>query len=165
MSAAREVALWVGGALLAGAAAWAWRRYGLGYSDGVPTGLVKLEHVEGVPVPAAEAATVRALLAEARAAGVPLQLNSAFRGMGHQVWLYAQYRLGLRVDEAARPGYSNHQRAVREKSRGPALDISVGRSADSRESRVLDAIGPKHGLKPVGRSFGEPWHFELVKKG
>lgn len=158
----RTAVILAGGALAVIGAWWLSRRYGLAWTDGILTGVVPLEQVQGVDVLASEASTIRRLITDAQKDGVSLELHSGFRGYSEQVVLWVAWKLGLRADDVATPGHSNHQRAARGAGRGPALDWEVERSTSSPAYQWLARNGPRYGLAPKGTAFGEPWHWELT---
>ena len=88
-----------------------------GYVNGNPV-TITLVHVDGYPVQIDTANAFLTMEAAANAEGITLGLNSGFRTMSEQEYLYACYVHCNCNDcnEAAAPGYSNHQS-------GHALDI------------------------------------------
>ena len=108
-------------------------------------------HVVTIGWAEVEVATAKAFLAMRAAAardGVELWIRNGFRAQEHQEWLYQAYRAGW-GNQAARPGYSNHQS-------GRALDLSV---RDPATMSWLDTHGRRFGFKRTVRS--EPWHWEF----
>lgn len=85
----------------------------------------------------------------AHEAGVYLAINSGFRSMAEQKYLYNCYLTGAcnNGNLAARPGYSNHQSGV-------ALDLST--------SNWLANNAGKFGFKRTVPS--ESWHYEFMGK-
>ena len=105
--------------------------------------------VDGNPV---ESATADAFLTMAKAAeadGVVLRINSGFRTMAEQQYLYHCYVTHScnSGNLAAQPGYSNHQS-------GHAIDINTGGGALT----WLNAHGASHGFARTVPS--ETWHWE-----
>ncbi|MFT3769743.1 MAG: M15 family metallopeptidase [Minicystis sp.] len=120
-----------------------------GYSNGNPFAITVVT-VDGEPV---EISTANAFLTMAQAAendGVHLAINSGFRTMAEQQYLYACY-VNCNCNScnlAAKPGYSNHQS-------GHALDLNT---ASSGVLAWLNAHGAAYGWKRTVSS--EPWHWE-----
>ncbi|HLK99540.1 MAG TPA: M15 family metallopeptidase [Myxococcaceae bacterium] len=88
--------------------------------------------------------------AAAAAAGVQLQLNSAFRAMEEQRELYQRYLNGT-GNLAAKPGFSNHQGGI-------AVDIATG-GTTSRAYAWLAGNAERFGF--VRTVPSEPWHWEF----
>ncbi len=119
-----------------------------GYRSGTPFP-VTVVTVNGHPV---EIATADAFLTMAKAAeadGILLRINSGFRTMAEQQYLYNCYVSGTcnNGNRAAGPGYSNHQS-------GHAIDFNTGGGALA----WLNAHGAEHGFNRTVPS--ETWHWE-----
>jgi hypothetical protein len=119
-----------------------------GYRSGTAFTLTVVT-VDGYPV---EIATADAFLTMAKAAeadGILLRINSGFRTMAEQQYLYNCYLSGScnSGNLAARPGYSNHQS-------GHAIDFNIGGGALA----WLNAHGAEHGFNRTVPS--ESWHWE-----
>ena len=119
-----------------------------GYRSGTPFALTVVT-VDGYAV---EIATADAFLTMAKAAeadGILLRINSGFRTMAEQQYLYNCYVTGScnSGNLAARPGYSNHQS-------GHAIDFNTGGGA----LNWLNAHGAEHGFNRTVPS--ETWHWE-----
>lgn len=148
---------------------WRWALIGVGvcavlfgggstaeaYAGGKVIGIIRLVDVDGRPVEAQTAAQFLRMRAAAAAQGVALRVSSGFRTWAQQLQLYARYLAG--GDQAAKPGWSNHQNGV-------ALDIEVGRSFTSKAYLWLAANAARYGFKNTGATFKqpEPWHWERV---
>jgi zinc D-Ala-D-Ala carboxypeptidase len=89
------------------------------------------------------------MAAEAREAGQPLLITSAWRSYQQQRYLWRLYRKG-RGPKAARPGRSNH-------NRGLAVDLVVGND-DSPTYDWLASNACRFGFRRTVAS--EPWHWE-----
>lgn len=120
------------------------------YRGGRMIGEVQLVEFAGHKVELRTAKHLSAMFQDARAKGVELRLNSGFRTMSEQQRLFAKW-IDRTGNEAARPGYSNHQNGV-------AVDI--------------DTVEPAHYeyLRKNAHRFGfertvpgEPWHWELLR--
>lgn len=136
---------------------------GRGYvpPDLVPSTRAKLNagfQVRGLIVP-----DLRALVVQARRAGVRIGLVSAYRSYAAQATLLAAYtkRLGraAALRQVARPGHSEHQLGV-------ALDIAATRGAYAWAARNAWRFGFVLSY-PKGRSSTtcyryEPWHLRWV---
>lgn len=95
------------------------------------------------------AARFNAMKAAAARAGISLSVNSGFRTMEQQRYLYNLYLQG-RGNLAARPGYSNHQG-------GLSADINMPGGYGGATYRWLQAHAGAYGFRnDVG---GEPWHW------
>lgn len=116
-----------------------------GYNRGNPVRICVVS-VDGKLAEVNTAQAWRAMKAHAAREGVSLSLNSGFRTMDQQRYLYNLYLSG-RGNLAARPGYSNHQS-------GLALDISTGGGALA----WLNRNGSRYGFRRTVPS--EPWHWE-----
>lgn len=88
---------------------------------------------------------------DAKAQGVILKLNTAYRTMAEQQRLYALYKAGKGA-KAALPGWSNHQM-------GLALDIESANGSNAA-FHWLTANAAKYKFKRTVAS--EPWHWEFV---
>lgn len=117
------------------------------YSGGSRTGTVDVIRVGGKRVTKATGHAFLRWQKAAEAAGVNIGLNSGFRTMDEQRYLYGCYQSGNcnNGNLAARPGYSNHQS-------GEAIDIS-----NSTSSWVQNNAA-RYGFRRT--VAGEPWHFE-----
>ena len=119
-----------------------------GYTNGNPFSIT-LVTVDGNPV---EIGTANAFLTMAQAAngaGIELRINSGFRTMAEQEYVYGCY-INCNCNDcnkAASPGYSNHQS-------GHALDINTGGGA----LNWLNAHGGEFGFERTVP--GESWHWE-----
>ena len=119
-----------------------------GYRNGMAFPITVVT-VDGNPV---EIATADAFLTMAKAAeadGVVIRINSGFRTMAEQQYLYHCYVTHScnSGNLAAQPGYSNHQS-------GHAIDINTGGGALA----WLNAHGAAHGFARTVPS--ETWHWE-----
>lgn len=136
-----------------------------------------LEDVEGHQLQPAAAAAARGMLAEARAAGVPVRIVSGYRSYDVQAATYAGWvaQLGRPQADAvsARPGHSEHQT-------GLAVDVGDGSPCDLRACFARTAAaawvaehGPEHGFvvryPPGEQDFTgyryEPWHLRYLGPG
>ncbi|MFI7481723.1 D-alanyl-D-alanine carboxypeptidase family protein [Kocuria sp. M1R5S2] len=133
-----------------------------------------LQDVEGHRMRPEVAAALRGLLAEARAAGVPIRIVSGYRSYDVQAETYAGWVAQLGQAEAdavsARPGHSEHQT-------GLAVDVGDGGPCDLRECFAGTAAGtwvaehgPRHGFvirypqgarATTGYAY-EPWHLRYL---
>ncbi|XHF15198.1 M15 family metallopeptidase [Archangium gephyra] len=95
------------------------------------------------------AAAFNRMHAAAKAAGINLHVNSAFRTMEQQRDLYQKYLNGT-GNLAAKPGYSNHQGGI-------ALDINVGGTGTSTYKWLANNAS-RFGFARTVPS--EPWHWE-----
>jgi MYXO-CTERM domain-containing protein len=120
-----------------------------GYTSGNPFAIT-LVHVDGDPV---EINTANAFLTMAQAAendGVQLHISSGFRTMAQQQYYYGCF-INCNCNscnQAAKPGYSNHQS-------GHALDLNT---AAGGVLNWLNAHGASYGWKRTVPS--EAWHWE-----
>lgn len=130
-------------------AAWSGGRY-LGQLELVSIVGSKLE-IERLAL-----ATVEPYLALVTAAaedGVLVTLNSGFRSHHEQKYLYDGFVRKLpRFNQAAKPGFSNHQNGV-------ALDISVPGGDGNPTYEWLKRRAPSFGF--VRTVSNEPWHWEF----
>jgi zinc D-Ala-D-Ala carboxypeptidase len=145
-----------------------------------------LEDVEGHLLRPEAAAAARALLAAARADGVPIRIVSGYRSFAEQSGTYsgwvAQKGREAADTASARPGHSEHQT-------GLAVDVGDGSGCDLRvcfdgtaAAAWVAEHGPEHGFVvryPWGEHgttgyWYEPWHLrylgperaqELVRSG
>lgn len=125
-----------------------------GYTNGVPK-KIKVVKVEGYLV---ELRTAKAYLKMKKAAkrdGVHLQLNSGWRSMEKQRYLYNGWVNRLPgFNPAAPPGYSNHQN-------GLALDLNTqGVSQSQGTGRVYNWLANNAHRFGFGRIALEHWHWE-----
>jgi hypothetical protein len=106
---------------------------------------IQTVRIDGKAVTKATGHAFLALQKAADAAGVYLALNSGFRTMAEQEYLYGCYLSGRcnSGNLAARPGFSNHQS-------GTAIDVTP--------SGWLSANAARYGF--VATVPGEPWHYE-----
>ena len=103
----------------------------------------------------AVATAARAIIAEARADGIPARVTSGYRSIAKQRQLYNAYRRGGPL--AAAPGSSSH-------NFGLAVDIAIaGAARDDRRYAKLHRIGRKHGLEPLDgeQRRVDPYHLQL----
>ena len=119
-----------------------------GYRNGVPFPITVVT-VDGEPLESATADAFLTMAKAAEASGVVLRINSGFRTMAEQQYLYHCYvtRSCNSGNLAAQPGYSNHQS-------GHAIDINTGGGALD----WLNANGAAHGFARTVPS--ETWHWE-----
>jgi hypothetical protein len=117
-----------------------------GYRNGSPYSL-KVVTVGGKPTAVATAHAFLKWQAAADRAGVSLSINSGFRTMDQQRYLYNCYQTKRcnNGNLAARPGYSNHQN-------GDALDLAT--SSWSWVQRTAAQYGFRATVP------GERWHYE-----
>ncbi|PTL79674.1 peptidoglycan-binding protein [Vitiosangium sp. GDMCC 1.1324] len=120
-----------------------------GYVNGVARQITVSPIAGGKELRSDAAAAFNRMHAAARAAGINLTVNSAFRTMEQQRALYQAYLNGT-GNLAAKPGYSNHQGGI-------ALDINVG-ATSSATYRWLAANASRFGFARTVPS--EPWHWE-----
>jgi hypothetical protein len=123
-------------------------RQDTGYRNGAPYG-VEVITVDGKPVTKETANHYVAMQRAAASAGIGLVINDGFRTMQEQTyfWNCFQTKSCNNGNEAARPGYGNHQN-------GTALDIQV----NDRISAWLRANARRFGFE--ARLPHEPWHWE-----
>ena len=114
------------------------------YRNGQFIGRIDVVEMDGVKVAAHIVKAWNQLKAAAARDGVHLQLNSGFRTMDEQRYLYNTKPAGY----AAYPGYSNHQH-------GQAMDIDV---VDQRAYDWMFNRAP--GMGWVNTVAHEPWHWE-----
>lgn len=119
---------------------------------------------------------LRALLAEAEAAGVGLEVQSAYRSYSYQVTTFdywvAQDGLETALKTSARPGHSEHQLGTaldfRSADGPPAWELEDWR--DTSEGAWLAENAPRFGFVmsyPEGKEHVtcysyEPWHYRYV---
>lgn len=99
------------------------------------------------------AAAFLAMQRDARAAGINISAGSGFRTNEEQIELYRRYMNGT-GNEAARPGYSNHQGGV-------AMDIKGVGSYGSAAYKWLKANAGRYGF--VDDVGGEYWHWHYTR--
>lgn len=133
-----------------------------------------LEDVEGRALRPGAAAAARAMLAAARADGVPIRIVSGYRSYGEQSRTYAGWvaQKGREAADtvSARPGHSEHQT-------GLALDVGDGSGCDlqvcfegTAAAAWVAEHGPEHGFVvryPWGEHgttgyWYEPWHLRYL---
>ncbi|WAS90213.1 M15 family metallopeptidase [Nannocystis punicea] len=120
-----------------------------GYMSGNPFEITVV-HIDGRPVEKLTANAYWVMREAAAAAGVDMHINSGFRTMSEQEYLYGCY-VNCNCNDcnlAAKPGYSNHQS-------GHALDINT---ATPGVYNWLNANGGAYGFTETVP--GEPWHWE-----
>ncbi|MDC0718775.1 M15 family metallopeptidase [Nannocystis bainbridge] len=120
-----------------------------GYSSGNPFEITVV-HIDGRPVEKDTANAYWVMREAAAAAGVDMHINSGFRTMSEQEYLYNCY-INCSCNScnlAAKPGWSNHQS-------GHALDINT---ATPGVYNWLNANGGAFGFTETVP--GEPWHWE-----
>ncbi|MFZ6177151.1 D-alanyl-D-alanine carboxypeptidase family protein [Nannocystis pusilla] len=120
-----------------------------GYTSGNPFEITVV-HIDGRPVEKSTANAYWVMREAAAAAGVDMHINSGFRTMEEQEYLYGCY-INCNCNScnlAAKPGYSNHQS-------GHALDINT---ATPGVYNWLAANGGAYGFTETVP--GEPWHWE-----
>lgn len=120
-----------------------------GYVNGSPRTISISSVGNGKYLRTDAAARFNAMKAEAARAGVSLSVNSGFRTMEQQRYLYNLYLQG-RGNLAARPGYSNHQG-------GLSADINMPGGYSGSTYRWLRANAGRYGF--VNDVGGEPWHW------
>lgn len=120
-----------------------------GYMSGVPFEITVV-HIDGKPVEKDTANAYWVMREAAAADGIDMHINSGFRTMEEQEYLYMCYQCGCcnNGNLAAQPGYSNHQS-------GHALDINT---ATSGVYGWLAAHGAEYGFENTVAS--ENWHWE-----
>ena len=118
-------------------------RVAQGYRAGRPYSICVVT-VQGKLVEVHTAEAFTRMATAARGAGANLVINSGFRTMDQQRYLYSLYRMG-RGNLAAVPGFSNHQS-------GLALDLGTG------QNWWLDAHAATYGFHRTVAS--ENWHWE-----
>ncbi|MBK6691767.1 MAG: D-alanyl-D-alanine carboxypeptidase family protein [Myxococcales bacterium] len=121
------------------------------YSDGAPLGDVELMLIDDEPVTKTTGYAFLALQKRAAARGIDVHIESGFRTMREQEYLWRCYQTGRcnGGNLAARPGYSNHQS-------GTALDF-----ATAQRSQLARLIA-EEGLPWQRTVPSEPWHYEYV---
>ncbi|PZR14524.1 MAG: peptidase [Archangium gephyra] len=120
-----------------------------GYVNGRPTTITVSSVGNGQTMRSDAAARFNSMKAAAARAGITLHVNSGFRTMAQQRYLYDLYISG-RGNLAARPGYSNHQGGV-------SADINVPGGYGGATYRWLQANARSYGF--VNDVGGEPWHW------
>jgi hypothetical protein len=120
-----------------------------GYTSGNPF-TITVVTVDGKPVEVATANAYYVMAQAAAAAGVNIAINSGFRTMAQQEYLYGCY-INCSCNNcnlAAKPGYSNHQS-------GHALDLNT---SSGGVYAWLEANAAAYGFTRTVPS--EPWHWE-----
>jgi hypothetical protein len=120
-----------------------------GYTSGNPF-TITVVTVDGKPVERDTANAYYVMAQAASAAGVNIAINSGFRTMQEQEYLYSCY-VNCSCNNcnlAAKPGYSNHQS-------GHALDLNTSAGG---VLGWLEANGAAYGFSRTVPS--EPWHWE-----
>lgn len=136
-----------------------------------------LEDVEGHSLRPEAADAARALLAAARADGVPIRIVSGYRSFAEQSGTYSGWvaRKGREAADtaSARPGHSEHQT-------GLAVDVGDGSGCDldvcfdgTATAAWVAEHGPEHGFVvryPRGEHgttgyWYEPWHLRYLGPG
>lgn len=97
------------------------------------------------------ASAFRAMREAAKATGVALVVNSAFRTNAQQEQLYESYVSGVKADVVAPPGFSNHEG-------GTAIDVETARGTNQAFA-WLNANANRFGYYRTVSS--EPWHWEF----
>jgi LAS superfamily LD-carboxypeptidase LdcB len=99
-----------------------------------------------------------AMQAAAKAMGIDLMVNSAFRTMNEQTRLWNLFQAGT-GNTAARPGYSNHQNGI-------AVDIPVGALRfESPVYKWLQEHAWEYGFDNAeGSRINEPWHWVYTRE-
>ncbi len=120
------------------------------YRGGRMIGEVQLVELGGHKVELRTAKHLSAMFQDARSKGVELRLNSGFRTMSEQQRLFAKW-IARTGNEAARPGYSNHQN-------GSAVDIDT---VEPAHYEYLQKNAHRFGFERTVP--GEPWHWELLR--
>jgi zinc D-Ala-D-Ala carboxypeptidase len=129
----------------------------LGYKNGTAFPIVLIPIDARHLLAEAAAAAFSSMRDAARADGIELVVNSAFRTMAEQSMLFnlspgERARYGMTADAVvAKPGYSNHQSGI-------ALDIKE--SADARVRPWLEANAARFGWRSTVAA--EPWHWEYL---
>lgn len=111
---------------------------------------ITVVHIDGKPVEKASANAYWVMREAAAAAGVDMHINSGFRTMAEQEYFWNCYQTCScnSCNQAAAPGYSNHQS-------GHAFDINT---ATPGVYNWLAANGGAFGFTETVP--GEPWHWE-----
>ncbi|MCA9691926.1 MAG: M15 family metallopeptidase [Myxococcales bacterium] len=120
-----------------------------GYKSGTPFEITVV-HIDGKAVEKDTANAYWVMREAAAADGVDMHINSGFRTMSEQQYLYNCY-INCNCNNcnlAAKPGYSNHQS-------GHALDLNTSQGG---VYAWLDAHGGAYGFTETVN--GEPWHWE-----
>lgn len=120
-----------------------------GYSNGNPFEITVV-HIDGMPVEKTTANAYWVMREAAAAAGVDMHINSGFRTMAEQeyVWMCYQTCNCNNCNQAAAPGYSNHQS-------GHALDLNTAAPG------VYNWLANNGGAYGFSETVpGEPWHWE-----
>ncbi|HZH15666.1 MAG TPA: peptidoglycan-binding protein [Archangium sp.] len=120
-----------------------------GYVNGVARDITVSSIAGGKEMRSDAAAAFNRMHAAAKAAGINLHVNSAFRTMEEQRALYQKYLNGT-GNLAAKPGYSNHQGGI-------AVDINVGGTGTSTYKWLANNASRFGFVRTVP---SEPWHWE-----
>jgi len=120
-----------------------------GYVNGVARDITVSPIAGGKEMRSDAAAAFNRMHAAAKAAGINLHVNSAFRTMEEQRALYQKYLNGT-GNLAAKPGYSNHQGGI-------AVDINVGGTGTSTYKWLANNASRFGFVRTVP---SEPWHWE-----
>lgn len=120
-----------------------------GYVNGRPVSIRVSSVGNGQTMRTDAAAAFNRMKADAARAGINLTVNSGFRTMAQQRYLYNLYLQG-RGNLAARPGYSNHQNGI-------SADIGTPGGYGGAQYRWLAANGRRYGF--INDVRGEPWHW------
>jgi LAS superfamily LD-carboxypeptidase LdcB len=128
-----------------------------GYLKGVLT-KVRICNVQGISVNTRIATSLNNMLNEARKAGINLTSSESFRTMAQQEYFWNCYQTKScnNGNEAARPGFSNHQM-------GLAIDFRCngGSMRYGGPCNVwLDANAARYNF--AAKVSGEPWHWSLT---
>jgi peptidoglycan hydrolase-like protein with peptidoglycan-binding domain len=124
-----------------------------GYANGQPRNITVYPIGEGHFAQAAVARNFKAMVAEARAAGINLGVNSGWRSNEEQAELYRRYLNGT-GNKAAPPGYSNHQM-------GLSIDIGNVGGYNTRAYNWLKENAGRFGF--VNDVAGEFWHWTYTR--
>jgi peptidoglycan hydrolase-like protein with peptidoglycan-binding domain len=124
-----------------------------GYEDGRPRNITVYPIGEGQYAQAAVARNFKAMVAEARAAGINLGVNSGWRSNEEQAELYRRYLNGT-GNKAAPPGYSNHQM-------GLSIDVGNVGGYNTRAYNWLRENAGRFGF--VNDVAGEFWHWTYTR--
>jgi LAS superfamily LD-carboxypeptidase LdcB len=120
-----------------------------GYVNGRPVNFRVASVGNGQTLRVDAANAFNRMKADAARAGINLTVNSGYRTMAQQRYLYNLYISG-RGNLAARPGYSNHQGGI-------SADISTPGGYGGAQYRWLAANARRYGF--INDVRGEPWHW------